>query len=124
VSATTNGTLFFDLPLGTYTLTYATPFETGSASFHVLPLGSVGLSAVAGPCTNGVISVTATVTNTGFQPGGPRPGAPAVVAGEDAVIGPAVACAEPFGFVQDKPSRSIGRLSLKVVPCAEPRRLS
>ena len=108
MSATTNGTLFFDLPLGTYTLTYATPFETGSASFHVLPLGSVGLSAVAGPCTNGVISVTATVTNTGFQPGGPRPGAPAVVAGEDAVIGPAV----------------IGGLGLQVVPCAEPRRLS
>jgi hypothetical protein len=67
VGAATSGSLLFDLPAGDYTLTYATPFETGSASFRVLPPTGAELVAVVGPGADGIITVTANVTNTGFQ---------------------------------------------------------
>jgi len=68
VSATTSGSVLFDLPAGAYTLTYATPFMTGIALFRVAPLVDARLSAAVGSIAGSVITVMASVTNTGLQP--------------------------------------------------------
>jgi protocatechuate 3,4-dioxygenase beta subunit len=68
VGESTIGSLLLDLPAGDYTLTYATPFETGAVSFRVAPAAAAELAAVAGARVGDTVTVTATVTNTGLAP--------------------------------------------------------
>ncbi|MGB9775993.1 MAG: CARDB domain-containing protein, partial [Anaerolineae bacterium] len=68
LAETISGTLLFALPVGDYTLTYATPFGTGHAAFRVAPPETAELAATLGPRDGGILTVTAVVTNTGFHP--------------------------------------------------------
>lgn len=61
-----NGSLLFDLPAGTHTLTYATPFESGSVPVVVAERDQVTLdAAVPNRTVGGDLRVNATVENVG-----------------------------------------------------------
>jgi len=68
VGAVASGDLLFDLPAGDYTLVYTTPFDGGVETFRVVPAEAAELSATVGPRAGSVVTITATVTNTGFYP--------------------------------------------------------
>ncbi|MCX8066687.1 MAG: PKD domain-containing protein [Anaerolineae bacterium] len=68
VGEATSGNLLFYLPIGDYTLTYATPFETGHAAFRVAPAEAAELSATVGPRAGRLITLTAALTGSGFLP--------------------------------------------------------
>jgi ligand-binding sensor domain-containing protein/PKD repeat protein len=62
-----SGDLLLDLPPGDYTLTFATPFESGAVTFRVARAFDAALSATAGPVAGSVAPITAVITNTGIM---------------------------------------------------------
>ncbi len=64
----TSGDLLLDLPPGDYTLTFATPFESGEVTFRVTRAFDAAISATTGPAAGSIVPITADITNTGIMP--------------------------------------------------------